>query len=123
MEIDWQHILSEHGPVVWKSVRCLVGNEADARDVYQETFLQAFEFSKKSDVDDWIRLLRRIARMRSMDLLRKRYRIAAHSESNPDPEETVCSQPLLEEQFAAEELSERLRIARHGSQNNRLRYS
>jgi RNA polymerase sigma factor (sigma-70 family) len=109
MEIDWQHLLSEHGPVVWKTVRCLVGNEADARDVYQETFLQAFQFSEKSEVDDWIRLLRRIARMRAMDLLRKRYRTAAHSDLDAKSEDAKCPQPLPEEQLAAGELSDRLR--------------
>lgn len=111
MKIDWQHILSQHGPVVWKTVRCLVGNEADARDVYQETFLQAFQFSQKSEVEDWIRLLRWIARKRAMDLLRKRYRNAAHSDSDASSEEAACSQPLPEERFAAGELSDRLRIA------------
>lgn len=111
MRIDWQNILSEHGPVVWKAVRCLVGNEADARDVYQETFLQAFQFSQTSDIEDWLRLLRRIARMRAMDLLRKRYRIAAHSDSDASSEEVACAQPLPEDHFAAGELSDRLRIA------------
>jgi RNA polymerase sigma-70 factor (ECF subfamily) len=86
---------------VWKFVRRLVGNDADARDVYQETFLQAFQFSRKASVDDWIRLLR------------KRYRSAAYFDSDvvSGSEELPCSGPLPEEQLAADELSDRLRIA------------
>ena len=49
--------------------------------------------------------------MRAMDLLRKRYRAAAHFDADANSEETACSQPLPEEQFAAGELSDCLRIA------------
>lgn len=111
MSVEWQLILSEHGPAVWKTVRCLVGNDADARDVYQETFLQAFQFSAEADVEDWNRLLKRFGRLRSIDLLRKKYRVASKLGSTDRTAEAISLEPGPEEQFAAVELSDRLRMA------------
>lgn len=111
MEIDWQQVLLDHGPAVWKTVRRLVGNEADARDVYQVTFLEAFQFTQESPVDDWIRLLRRIARMRAMDLLRKRYRRATRFEPEAVLERAVDTEPAPEARMVKAELSEQLRFA------------
>ena len=73
MEIDWQPILEHYGPAVWRTVRSLVGNEADARDCYQTVFLEALQFSRRSEVEDWSHLLGRIARVRALDVLRGRY--------------------------------------------------
>ncbi len=109
MKHDWQQILAEHGPAVWRTVRCLVGNEADARDCYQTVFLEAFQFSREGVVDDWAKLLKRIARMRALDLLRKRYRHAAHVDSAATTEEAVCHFPSPEDELEAAELAERLR--------------
>ncbi len=40
---DWQQILADYGPSVWRTGCCLLGNEADARDCYQPVFLKAFQ--------------------------------------------------------------------------------
>lgn len=78
MEHNWQQILTDYGPAVWRTVRCLLGNEADARDCYQTVFLEGFQFSQEKQVQDWEKLLKRIARVRALDLLRKQYRRAAN---------------------------------------------
>ena len=111
MEIDWQQILSDHGPTVWKSVRCLVGNDADARDAYQNTFVAALQFSQGSKVEDWNRLLRRFARLRAIDLLRQRYRHRDRVESGTPMETAISDQPGPESQLIVAELSEQLRFA------------
>ncbi len=109
MKHDWQQILTDHGPPVWRAVRCLVGNEADARDCYQTVFLEAFRFSQDEPVEDWAKLLKRIARMRALDLLRKRYRRAAHVDLAATTDEAVCRLPSPHDELEAAELTERLR--------------
>jgi RNA polymerase sigma factor (sigma-70 family) len=109
MEHNWRHLLADYGPAVWRTVRCLVGNEADARDCYQTVFLEAFQFSQEEQVEDWAKLLKRIARMRALDLLRKRYRRAAHVDATATAEEAISRFPSPENELEAAELAERLR--------------
>lgn len=111
MQIDWQQILAEHGPAVWRTVRCLVGNEADARDCYQTVFLEALQLAKKDKVASWEQLLKHIARMRALDLLRKRYRRATHIDSSASTDGAICRLPSATSQLEAIELSERLRVS------------
>lgn len=110
MEQEWARILSAHGPAVWRLLRCLVGHEADARDCYQSVFLDAFQFSKKQSVDDWEKLLNRLARCRALDLLRKRYRTAARIDGSADPRDSLSRMPGPEDEAEAAELAEHLRV-------------
>jgi RNA polymerase sigma-70 factor (ECF subfamily) len=71
---DWQAIVTEHGPRLWRTAYRLVGNEADAADAVQETFLSALDYSRGRTVRDWNALLVRLATHRSLDLLRRRRR-------------------------------------------------
>jgi RNA polymerase sigma-70 factor (ECF subfamily) len=111
MEHNWQQILADDGPAVWRTVRCLLGNEADARDCYQTVFLEAFQFSRREQVEDWSKLLLRIARMRALDLLRKRYRHAAHVDSAATTDDAISRLPSPESVLDAAELAERLRAS------------
>jgi RNA polymerase sigma-70 factor (ECF subfamily) len=111
MEHDWPRILSEHGPAVWRILRCIVGHEADARDCYQTVFLEAVELSRKQSVDDWDKLLKRIARVRAIDVLRKRYRTAARIDAAADPEVFVSRLPGPEDDLEAAELTDQLRVS------------
>ncbi len=111
MEIDWQHVLDNHGPTVWRTLRSLLGNEADARDCYQTVFLEALQFSRRSEVDDWSHLLGRIARVRTLDVLRSRYRRAARVDAAASIETAECRSATVSDELEAQELSDRLRGA------------
>lgn len=111
MEIDWQQILQQHGPAVWRAVRRLVGNEADARDCYQTVFLEALQFSRRSDVEDWSHLLGRIARVRALDALRVRYRRGAQVPATGSVDAAECRSATASDELDAKELSDRLRGA------------
>jgi RNA polymerase sigma-70 factor (ECF subfamily) len=76
---DWPEILEQHGGIVWKTVRRLIGNDADAGCCFQETFVAALEFSQKHSVRNWPGLLKRLATARALDHLRKRMRAATKS--------------------------------------------
>lgn len=109
MQHNWQQILTDFGPPVWRTLRCLLGNEADARDCYQTVFLEGFQYSQEKQVEDWEKLLKRIARMRALDLLRKQYRRAAHVDSTTNTEEAISRRPSPEKELETTELAERLR--------------
>jgi len=106
---DWEQILADYGPAVWRTVRSMLGNEADARDCYQAVFLEAFQFLQEKQVEGLAKLLNRIARMRALDLLRKRYRHAAHVDSAATTEDAFSRFPGPADELEAAELAERLR--------------
>lgn len=72
--IDWHHILGEHKQSVWSTIYRILGNEADTADCFQDTFIDALEFSKKQRVKNFGPFLTRIATCRAIDRLRGRYR-------------------------------------------------
>lgn len=95
--IDWAEIVERHGPDVWRTAYRLLSRRDEANDCYQDTFLQAVEYSRKQTVDNWAGVLRRIATARALDRLRKRYRRqtealvedSAVASREPDPDEFV----------------------------------
>ena len=72
--IDWQAIVAEHGPQVWRTVYRLVSDREDALDCYQDTFLHAAQYAANRTVSNWPGLLIRMAAARALDCLRRRYR-------------------------------------------------
>ena len=66
-------IVAVHGDRVWSIVFRIVGNEHDAKDCYQQTFLDALAMDS-SGIRNWEAMLCRIATRRAMDAFRKRYR-------------------------------------------------
>ncbi|MBN2130337.1 MAG: sigma-70 family RNA polymerase sigma factor [Sedimentisphaerales bacterium] len=82
---DWQSIVNEHGPLVWQTAYRLVGNEADAADCLQETFLAALEVSRREEVRNLGGLLVRLATTRAIDSLRRRNRQQRRSGDRFDP--------------------------------------
>lgn len=109
MEHDWPQILSAHGPAVWRLLLCMVGHDADARDCYQTVFLEAFQYSSQQTVNDWEKLLKRIARTRGIDALRKRYRAAARIDATANPGDSVSQSSTPENEAVAAELADQLR--------------
>lgn len=71
---DWQTIVAEYGPLVWRTADRLLGNHADTADCFQETFLAALEFSRRQSVRNMSGLLVRLATTRAIDRLRQRGR-------------------------------------------------
>ncbi|TKJ33856.1 MAG: hypothetical protein CEE38_19735 [Planctomycetes bacterium B3_Pla] len=72
--IDWQTIIEEHGPAVWRTSYRLLGNHADAADCFQETFVSALGFCRRQRVRNFSALLTRLATARAIDQLRRRFR-------------------------------------------------
>ncbi len=106
---DWDQIVRRHGQVVWRTAWRMLGSDADARDCYQNAFLDAVRVARRENVQDWPALLRRLTTSRALDLLRSRYRRANRSERLTDPSSVVGSQPGPGQLAEAGELLERLR--------------
>jgi RNA polymerase sigma-70 factor (ECF subfamily) len=69
---DWDRIVTEHGHVVFGTAWRILGHAADAEDVVQDVFLQAYQVQQAEEVRCWEALLRRLAACRSLDRLRQR---------------------------------------------------
>jgi RNA polymerase sigma-70 factor (ECF subfamily) len=108
--IDWEGILAQDGPAVWRTAWRVLGNRADADEVFQETFIAAVEYSRRHDVNHWRALLQRLATARAIDRLRQRVRRKDRQMPLPDDHpETRTPQPPQAAENA--ELSANLRIA------------
>jgi len=106
---DWQTIVTECGPLVWRTAYRLVGNHADAADCFQETFLAALELSRREPVRNMSGLLVRLATTRSIDRLRQRGRHEHGQADGRDCDGTGSTSPADEAQ--AQELVGQLREA------------
>ena len=106
---DWQTIVTECGPLVWRTAYRLLGNHADAADCFQETFLAALELSRRQPVRNMSGLLVRLATTRAIDRLRQRGRQEHWQAEGRDSDETASSGPGDEVQ--AQELVRQLREA------------
>jgi RNA polymerase sigma-70 factor (ECF subfamily) len=69
---DWDRIVREHGPLVFRIAWRILGNATDAEDVMQEVFLQVHQLQQTHPVRSWLGLLRRLAACRALDRLRQR---------------------------------------------------
>jgi RNA polymerase sigma-70 factor, ECF subfamily len=126
--IDWEARLSEDGPAVWRTAQRLLGNRADADEVFQETFADAVRLSRqqareqqakgqqgKEPVRNWRAMLIRLATARAVDRLRQRVRQRSREvgdsnavvESFPDRRRDLQPPDQLEQA----EMSARLRMA------------
>lgn len=105
---DWDRILAEYGPVVWKQTLRMLGDRSDAADCFQSVMLDAFELSEREPIANWPGLLRRLAVLRSLDRLRERYR----RRIDPRPVEDLgiaCRQAAVGTEAEHQELVEQLR--------------
>lgn len=106
---DWPAIVTEFGPLVWRTAYRLLGNDADAADCFQRTFVSAVEFT--GAVANWPGLLRRLATARALEQLRQRSRTAGRFAPLPEspPADGRAADPL--DLAAGGELADRLRDA------------
>jgi RNA polymerase sigma-70 factor (ECF subfamily) len=112
--IDWDRIVREDGPAVWRTAQRLLVNRADADECFQETFAAALQYVQRSaqPVGNWRAMLVRLATARAVDRLRQRV-----SRSSRESGESVAgvldhrlsSRPA--ERAEQSEMSERLRQA------------
>jgi len=108
---DWEAVVGEHVQIVRRTVYRLVGNHADAWDCVQETFLEAVKIDRREPVRNWPALLRRLATVRALDLLRARSRQRDRRSTDADPEQATSREPSPSCQAEARELADRLRVA------------
>jgi RNA polymerase sigma-70 factor (ECF subfamily) len=108
---DWDAVVSQHAETVRRTVHRLVGNHADAWDCIQETFLEAVKIDRREAVRNWSALLKHLATVRALDLLRARFRQRNRRNPNADPAEAVSREPNPSGHAEANELADRLRAA------------
>jgi len=115
---DWDAILRDNAPAVWRTLWRLLGNRADAEECFQETFLAALKYASVEAIRNASAFLQRLATARAMDRLRKRYRQQSAIDDSADPAAAVSSRPGPVESVVAAELSDQLRraLARLGEQ-------
>lgn len=107
---DWEGFVREHRQDVWQTARRLLGDDADAADCFQETFVDFLELSRRQTVREPTALLRRIVTARALDRLRRRIRLRRREV----PADAVCfpsSDPAPAERAQANELVEQLQVA------------
>lgn len=116
---NWDSIVANDGPVVWRTLWRLLANRADVEECFQETFVAALKLARRQTVDCWPAMLCSLATARAMDRLRKRYRRrelgnqaeSGRSSNSQQLADTPSTAAGPVEQAVATELSERLRCA------------
>ncbi len=108
---DWETIVNQNVGVVLRTAHRLVGNHADAWDCVQETFLEAVKVDRRELVRDWSGLLRHLATVRALDLLRVRYRQRQRCDADADTSLAIGREPDPPCQAQASELADRLRAS------------
>lgn len=103
MGIDWNAMVREYGRAVFGAAWRVLGQAADAEDVTQEVFLQAYELHRTQKVKNWLALLRRLAVCRALDRVRRR-----RPSVSIEALELVAGDPNPVSAAMAQELSDRL---------------
>jgi RNA polymerase sigma-70 factor (ECF subfamily) len=104
----WDEVVESLGPRLLRVATRIVGNTADAEDLVQTAFLEAYKYQQRSPVENWHALLRRILTHRACDLLRKKCRC---KETNTNSVDTATQDASPFEQLASIELIEQLQQA------------
>lgn len=108
---DWEAVVDQYASIVQRTVYRLVGNHADAWDCIQDTFLEAVKIDRREAIGNWSALLRHLATVKALDLLRRRSRQRARCDVAADPAELTSREPTPGCHVEAAELADRLRAA------------
>ena len=109
---DWEGILRDHGPTVWRTLWRLLGHRADVEECFQEVFLNALQLHRRKPITHFSAILQTLATARAVDRLRRRY--VRRSEPNGEVawvEQARSLDPSPSQMLDAKELSQRLRVA------------
>lgn len=109
--MNWEAIVRRHSRSVWHAAYRLLGNDADAADCVQETFVSALAVSRREPVRDWPALLGRLATARALDRLRQRIRETGRIGATPQWSDLPSPEVGPAAHAEAAELAERLREA------------
>jgi RNA polymerase sigma-70 factor (ECF subfamily) len=112
----FQTLVETHSSDVFRLAYRITGNEYDAEDAVQDTFLRAFQklstFDGRAKFGTW---LYRVAANSSLDVLRRRRREASRSPSLEDSaagrRESVSRDPGQDRLLFSSQVNERLRAA------------
>jgi RNA polymerase sigma-70 factor (ECF subfamily) len=107
--IDWQLIIEKHGPAVWQTAYRLLGDNDDAADCFQETFVCALEISQRQRIRSFSALLTRLATTRAVDQLRRRFRRSHCNAVSADWDAVPSTNPGPAQMAQQQELAARLR--------------
>jgi len=108
---DWDSVVRQHGPLVWKTAYRILSREADAADCFQEAFVSALQVARRQSVRNWPGLLQKLATARALDLLRKRLRENRRRLPKTDWDRVSSGGPDPLDDLQAVDLDERLRAA------------
>jgi RNA polymerase sigma-70 factor (ECF subfamily) len=103
---NWDQIVGDHAPGLYRLAARILEGGRDAEDVVQEAFFEAYQLQQGQTVNHWAGLLRRIVTHRAVDRLRKRKATVSLDGLEPS---TRTHNP--EHAAIARELGERLRRA------------
>lgn len=103
---DWNRIVTDHGPIIFRLACRILGCGPDAEDVVQEAFLEGYRVGLAQAVENWGGLLGRAVTHRAIDRLRRRRPTEPLSGSEP-----ALGQAGPAEAAIAGELAEQLRDA------------
>ena len=106
--MDWDELFEAHADDLIRICWRILGCRADVEDCLQETFIQAFQCSNRETVRNWPGLLRRIAVMTSLSVLRQR-KMRKLSNLSPDSSEPPSGGESPDERAIRRELENRLR--------------
>ena len=106
MVIDWDTLLTEHGPMVFGISWRILGNDADVEDNVQDVLFQTYRLGQTQPIRNLGGLLRRLATLGALARLRRRRKDLSLEEISPP-----TSGGLPEDQAVGRELEEQLRDA------------
>lgn len=109
--IDWPNISRRYAPLIWRTAYRLVGNDADAADCLQETFLSALRYSQKQEIRNWPAMLQHLVTARALDCLRRRSSANGQAGLSTDWEQLPASGISPEQRVEDAELVNSIRSA------------